>query len=210
MAKKEYTPKLEIERELKEKGFCRICGVDEAGRGPLAGPVVVASAIMPWEDTELIIQGIDDSKKLSEKRREELYKRIINTAVAYKVAIIDNFLIDEINILEATKLGMADVINGLPQADAAIIDAVAIETSIPVFPVIKGDALSYNVAAASIIAKVTRDRMMIEFDKLYPEYGFAKHKGYGTKEHFAAIEKYGLSSIHRKSFCKRFVTAEEQ
>jgi len=201
--KKEYTPKLEIENELKAKGFSAVCGVDEAGRGPLAGPVVVAAVLMPVDENS-IIEGIDDSKKLSEKRREELYKKIIKTAVEFKIAIADNFIIDEINILEATKLAMQDVLERMEKADVAIIDAVKIQSKIPVCPVVKGDALSYNVAAASIVAKVTRDRMMKEFATLYPGYGFEKHKGYGTKQHIAAIEEMGLCPIHRLTFAAKF------
>lgn len=206
---KEYVAKLDIERELESRGFGAICGVDEAGRGPLAGPVVVAAVRMPWKDGAEIVKGIDDSKKLSEKKREELYGEIIRVAEEYRIAVVDNFCIDEVNILEATKIGMKDVLSGMKGSDAAIIDAVKIEADIPTFPYVKGDFLSYNVAAASILAKVTRDRMMVLFGEAYPEYGFEKHKGYGTKVHMEAIEKYGLCPIHRLSFCTRIRLPEK-
>ena len=194
--------KLEIEKELIDKNYKHICGVDEAGRGPLAGPVVVACVEMPL-DNDKIIEEIDDSKKLSEKKREKLYEEIIKTAIQYKIAVVDNFVIDDINILEATKLGMNDVMNGMINPDIILIDAVQIsDASCKTMSIIHGDALSYNIAAASIIAKVTRDRMMREFDKIYTGYGFSKHKGYGTKAHYEAIEKLGICPIHRLSFLK--------
>ena len=194
---------LDYEKKYYDNGIVLIAGVDEAGRGPLAGPVCVASVIMP---TTPIIEGINDSKKLSEKKREMLYEQIINTAISYKIELIDNTVIDEINILNATKLGMKRCIENMdviPQT--AIIDAVKIDTEIPTDSIIKGDSLSYNVAAASILAKVTRDRLMCELDEKYPEYGFKKHKGYGTKAHIQALKTYGKCPIHRNTFIGNFV-----
>ncbi|MCH5350474.1 MAG: ribonuclease HII [Clostridiales bacterium] len=179
-----------------------VCGVDEAGRGPLVGPVSVCACIMP-KDCEIL--GIDDSKKLSERKREELYERIISVA-DYCVVFIDSATIDKINILEATKLGMKRAIEGLKQKpDVAIVDAVKnLDVSVKTEPVIKADAKSYSVAAASIIAKVTRDRYMRELDAKYPMYGFIKNKGYGTKAHIDALKKYGAITEHRRSFIKNF------
>ena len=194
---------LDYEKKYYDNGIVLIAGVDEAGRGPLAGPVCVASVIMPATP---IIEGINDSKKLSEKKREILYEQIINTAISYKIELIDNTVIDEINILNATKLGMKRCIENMdviPQT--AIIDAVKIDTEIPTDSIIKGDSLSYNVAAASILAKVTRDRLMCELDEKYPEYGFKKHKGYGTKAHIQALKTYGKCPIHRNTFIGNFV-----
>ena len=179
----------EIEKDLHKKGFKYICGIDEAGRGPLAGPVVVAGAIMP-EDS--MIEGVNDSKKVSEKKRE----------------ILDEKIIDEINILNATKKGLTQVVGGQKvKPDIIIVDALNnIDTlGIPYTPIIKGDALAYSISCASIIAKVTRDRIMRQMDEIYPEYGFAGHKGYGTAKHIAAIKEYGLCKIHRRSFTKNFV-----
>lgn len=194
---------LDYEKKYYDKGIVLVAGVDEAGRGPLAGPVCVASVIMP---TEPIIEGINDSKKLTEKKRDALYEQIINTALSYHIELIDNKTIDELNILNATKLGMKRCIEGLDIVpEIAIIDAVKIDTDIPTDSIIKGDAVSYNVASASILAKVTRDRLMIELDSKYPEYNFKKHKGYGTKEHIEALKKYGKCDIHRDSFIGHFV-----
>lgn len=194
---------LDYEKKYYDKGIVLVAGVDEAGRGPLAGPVCVASVIMP---TEPIIEGINDSKKLTEKKRDALYEQIINTALSYHIELIDNKTIDELNILNATKLGMKRCIEGLDIVpEIAIIDAVKIDTDIPIDSIIKGDAVSYNVASASILAKVTRDRLMIELDSKYPEYNFKKHKGYGTKEHIEALKKYGKCDIHRDSFIGHFV-----
>lgn len=182
-----------------------LAGIDEAGRGPLAGPVVCACVVMPMED-EKIIDGINDSKKLSEKKREELYEKIIHTALSYSIVEIDEKTIDEINILNATKLGMKKALESLNlKPDMVLIDAVKIQTDIPQDNIIKGDALSYNIAAASILAKVYRDRKMKQLSELYPQYNFAKHKGYGTKEHIEALKKYGKCAIHRDSFIKNFV-----
>lgn len=192
----------EIEKELYEKGFNNICGIDEAGRGPLAGPVVVAGVIMPKDS---MIEGVNDSKKVSEKKREKLYDIILDEAISYSVAIIGQDVIDNINILNATKQGVTEVVDGLDiKPDLILVDALQhINTrGIPYEPIIKGDAKCYNIAAASIIAKVTRDRIMRQWDEIYPQYGFISHKGYGTAKHIAAIREYGLCPIHRKSFTK--------
>ena len=181
-----------------------LAGIDEAGRGPLAGPVVCACVIMPL-DEDKIIEGINDSKKLTAKKREILYDKIINTALCYKIVEIDEKTIDEINILNATKLGMKRALEGLTQMpDRVLIDAVKIDTMIKQENIVKGDALSYNIASASILAKVYRDRLMEKLDEVYPQYGFKKHKGYGTKMHIEALKKYGESSIHRQTFIKHF------
>ena len=195
----------EKENELRKKGFQYICGIDEAGRGPLAGPVVVASVIMPVDS---MIEGVNDSKKVSEKKREKIYEQILEEAISYGVAIIGQDEIDEINILNATKKGLTISLQELTKKpDLILVDALnGIDTmGIPYDSIIKGDAKCYSIAAASIIAKVTRDRIMCEWDKIYPEYGFEKHKGYGTAAHIAAIREYGLCPIHRRSFTKNFV-----
>lgn len=182
-----------------------ICGIDEAGRGPLAGPVVVASVIMPRNS---MIEGVNDSKKVSEKKREALYEKIIEEAISYGIGIIDQKEIDEINILEATKQGLTTSLKELStKPDVILVDALkGIDTlEIPYKSIIKGDALCYSISAASILAKVTRDRIMRQWDEIYPQYGFEKHKGYGTKAHIEAIREYGLCPIHRKSFTKNFV-----
>ena len=204
-----------IEKDLYTKGIKSICGIDEAGRGPLAGPVVVASVIMP-EDS--MIEGVNDSKKISEKKREALYEKIIEEAVGYGVAIIDQNEIDRVNILNATKEGLTTCIKelekdlkeknrGFDKPDIILVDALTkIDTDgISYRSIIKGDAKSYSIAAASIIAKVTRDRIMRQWDEVYPEYGFEKHKGYGTAVHIKAIKEYGLCPLHRKSFTKNFI-----
>ncbi|MBP5651446.1 MAG: ribonuclease HII [Clostridia bacterium] len=184
-------------------GYKLIAGIDEAGRGPLAGPVAVAIAIMPMDD---IIEGINDSKKLSAKKREKLYDQIIAKAIDYSVQLVDEKTIDKINILEATKLGMQNCIKSLKiTPDLVLIDAVKLDTKIKSMSIIHGDALSYNIACASILAKVTRDRLMDEYDLKYPEYGFKKHKGYGTKAHIEALKKYGKCPIHRDTFIGHFV-----
>ncbi|MCI8641602.1 MAG: ribonuclease HII [Clostridia bacterium] len=195
----------QMEKELYKKGFKNICGIDEAGRGPLAGPVVVAGVIMP-EDS--MIEGVNDSKKVSEKKRELLYDKILEEAISYSVAIIGQDVIDEINILNATKQGVTNVVKGLDiRPELIIIDALQhINTDgVPYEAIIKGDAKCYSIAAASIIAKVTRDRIMREWDDVYPQYGFIAHKGYGTAKHIQAIKEYGLCPIHRRSFTKNFV-----
>ena len=195
----------QIEKELHQKQFKNIVGIDEAGRGPLAGPVVVAGVIMP-EDS--MIEGVNDSKKVSEKKRELLYDQILEEAISYSVAIIGQDVIDDINILNATKQGVTEVVDGLDvKPDLIIVDALThINTrGIPYEPIIKGDAKCYNIAAASILAKVTRDRIMRQWDEIYPMYGFEKHKGYGTAAHIAAIKEYGLCPLHRLSFVKNIV-----
>ena len=194
-----------IEDEWYKKGADYICGIDEAGRGPLAGPVVVASVIMPADS---MIEGVNDSKKVSEKKREKLYDQILEEAISYGVGIIGQDEIDEINILNATKKGLTMSLQELTvKPDLIIVDALThIDTmGIPYESIIKGDAKCYSIAAASIIAKVTRDRIMREWDKVYPQYGFEKHKGYGTAAHIAAIREYGLCPIHRRSFTTHFI-----
>ncbi len=193
---------LNYERQLMEGGARLIAGIDEAGRGPLAGPVVVAGVIMPMDN---IILGINDSKKLSAKKRDALFDQIMSTALDVQVAIVDCNTIDEINILNATKQGMLQCINGFKQVDRVLIDAVKLDAKVPTLSIIKGDALSYSIAAASIIAKVTRDRMMLELDKQYPQYNFAKHKGYGTAEHIRLLKEHGPCPEHRRTFIKNFV-----
>ena len=192
---------LQYEQNLQQLGCTYIGGIDEAGRGPLAGPVVVAGVIMPLDD---IIEGINDSKKLSEKKREKLFEQIMQKAIDVQVAVIDADKIDEINILNATKLGMLQCINGFEKVDHVLIDAVKLDTNVPTTSIIHGDALSYSIAAASIIAKVTRDRMMLDLANQYPQYNFAKHKGYGTKEHITLLKEHGPCPIHRKTFIKNF------
>ena len=194
----------EIEKDLYSKGFKNICGIDEAGRGPLAGPVVVAGVIMPKDS---MIEFVNDSKKVTEKRREKLYDVIKEEAISYSIAVIDQDVIDEMNILNATKKGVTDVVDGLEiKPDLILVDALEhINTrGIPYEPLIKGDARCYNIAAASILAKVTRDRIMRQWDEIYPQYGFLSNKGYGTAKHIEAIKQYGLCPIHRKSFTKHF------
>ncbi len=198
-----YQLLLEFENEYTQKGYKVIAGIDEAGRGPLAGPVVAACCIL---DPEKPVLGLDDSKKLSEKKREELFPIIKENALAYSVVAIDAEIIDEINILEATKKAMRQCVTEISEKikpDLLLIDAVKLEgTGIEVVPIIKGDARSNSIAAASVLAKVTRDHMMQELDIKYPGYGFAKHKGYGTKDHYAAIRQNGMTPIHRRSFLK--------
>ena len=195
----------EQEKELRKKGFNAICGIDEAGRGPLAGPVVVASVIMPENS---MIEGINDSKKVSEKKREKLYDLILEEAISYGVGIIGQDEIDDINILNATKKGLTVSLKELTQKpDLIIVDALTnIDTlGTPYESIIKGDAKCYSISAASIIAKVTRDRIMREWDKIYPQYGFAQHKGYGTSAHISSIKEYGPCPLHRKTFIKNFI-----
>ena len=195
----------EIEKLKYEQGYEKILGIDEAGRGPLAVPDVVAGVIMPKDS---MIEGVNDSKKVSEKKREKIYELIIEEAIAYEVAVIEKDIIDEINILNATKLGVKKVVEGLKiKPDLILVDALTgIDTQgIKYEPIIKGDAKAYNIAAASIIAKVVRDRIIRQWDEVYPQYGFSSHKGYGTAKHIEAIKEYGLCPIHRKSFTKKFV-----
>ena len=195
----------QIEEEIYNTGVETICGIDEAGRGPLAGPVVVAAVIMPRDS---FIEGVNDSKKVSEKKRELLYDLITKEAIAWGVGIIDQKEIDRINILNATKEGLTMAVKELSiRPDLIIVDALkGIDTDgIPYESMIKGDAKCYSIAAASIIAKVTRDRIMRQWDEIYPQYGFIKHKGYGTAAHIAAIKEYGPCSLHRNSFIKKFI-----
>lgn len=199
-------PDYSIEEEFHKKGFSVICGVDEAGRGPLCGPVVAAACILPQG---LHIDGLNDSKKLTEKKREKLFDVICESAIAYSIAQANVEEINSMNILEADLLAMRRAVDGLSlKPDLALIDGnIARDFQISAIPVIKGDALSMNIAAASILAKVTRDRMCIELDRQYPEYGIAKHKGYGTKQHMDALRAYGPCPIHRKQFI-RFLDKE--
>lgn len=200
------------ERDLRKKGVTYIGGVDEVGRGPLAGPVTAACVVLP-EDFDVL--GVDDSKKLSEKKREELFDRIMEKALAWGIGMCDNRVIDEINILEATKKAMAEAVwaadrqlkeKGLAGVQHLLIDAVTLKAvNIPQTSIIKGDANSLSIAAASIIAKVTRDRLMTEYHRQYPFYGFDSNKGYGTKAHYEGIDKYGITPIHRKTFLKNIL-----
>ncbi len=197
-------PDFTYESNAKLKGFKFICGVDEAGRGPLAGPVCAAAVILP-DDCQ--IEGLNDSKKLTEKKREALYDVIIEKAVSFSVAYGTLEEIEQYNILNATYLAMNRAIEGLNiPADYALIDGNRVPTGIkvPCETVVKGDAKSCSIAASSILAKVTRDRLLLEYAKEYPEYGFEKHKGYGTAAHYDAIKKYGVLPIHRLSFLKSF------
>ena len=218
MKEKEFerlTELKKIEEEFYEKGITSIAGIDEAGRGPLAGPVVVACVVMPRDS---MIEGVNDSKKVSEKKREKLYEQITEEALGFGVGIISQEEIDRINILNATKEGLTAAIKelekdlqekqrGFEKPEIILVDALTkIDTDhIPYKSIIKGDAKSYSIAAASIVAKVTRDRIMRAWDEVYPMYGFEKHKGYGTATHIAAIKEYGLCPLHRRSFVKNIV-----
>lgn len=199
--------RLEAMREYEDTyAACAcICGIDEAGRGPLAGPVVAAAAVLP-KDCQIFY--LNDSKKLSEKKRDLLFDEIKEKAVAYGIGIVSPQVIDEINILQATYEAMRQAISQLNVIPEILLnDAVTIPgVDIMQVPIVKGDAKSVSIAAASILAKVTRDRMMMEYDQIYPEYGFAKHKGYGTAAHIAALKEYGPCPIHRRTFIKKFVT----
>lgn len=192
----------EFERQYEDYAF--ICGIDEAGRGPLAGPVAAGAAILP-KDCRILY--LNDSKKLSESRREELFLEIKEKAIAWSVGIVGPERIDEINILQATYEAMRQAIAKLDPAPQILLnDAVTIPgIAVPQVPIIKGDAKSVSIAAASILAKVTRDHMMEEYDKEYPEYGFAKHKGYGTPAHITALKEFGPTPIHRRTFITKFV-----
>lgn len=194
----------EIENKCRENGFELVAGVDEAGRGPLAGPVYAAAVILP---PDTVIKGINDSKKLSEKRREELFEEITEKAVAYNIFSVDEKRIDEINILNSTYEAMNGAVNGLAEKpDFVLIDGNRISgMEIPHETVVKGDSKSISIAAASILAKVSRDRFICEIAKKYPKYEFEKHKGYGTKLHNEAILKYGPCEIHRKTFLKKLL-----
>lgn len=199
---------LELEEARHAAGYEQICGVDEAGRGPLAGPVCAAAVILP-EGVE--IPGLDDSKKLTDKRRRELYDVIVQQAVSYGIALVDEKKIDEINILQATLLAMAEAVSQLsPQPNLALVDG----NREPILPmpcetIVGGDGKCAAIAAASILAKVTRDRLMEELDGQYPEYGFAVHKGYGTRRHYEALRKYGPCPVHRQSFLKKFYAEQK-
>lgn len=195
----------DYENKALNSGYKLISGIDEAGRGPLAGPVCVSMVIMPL-DKENIIEKVNDSKKLSAKMRDKLYEEIISKAIDYQIEFIDEETIDKINILNATKLGMKNCINNIKtKPNYILIDAVKLDIDIPYEPIIKGDALSYSIACASILAKVSRDKLMVEIDKKYPNYNFKKHKGYGTKEHIENLKTFGPCKIHRKTFIKNFV-----
>ena len=193
----------QFEEELFAQGYKLVCGVDEAGRGPLAGPVCAAAVILP---AHLEIPGLDDSKKLSDKRRRELFPIIKEQAIAYGIGLASHEEIDEINILQATFLAMERAIAGLQvKPEFALIDGNREKDfGLPVKTVVKGDSLSMNIAAASILAKVTRDDLMLEMAEKYPEYGFEVHKGYGTKAHYEALRTHGATPIHRKTFLKKF------
>ena len=195
-------PDFSYEKQAKNNGFKFICGVDEAGRGPLAGPVCAAAVILP---ENCVIEGLNDSKKISEKKREMLFDIITEKAIAYSIAYGTLEEIEKYNILEATYIAMNRAIEGLAlKADFALIDGNRVPKGItvPCETIIKGDSKSFSIAAASILAKVTRDRLMLEYDQKYPEYLFAKHKGYGTKAHYDAIKQHGVCEIHRLSFLK--------
>lgn len=200
--------KLAYEKELIGRGFKVIAGVDEVGRGPLAGPVVTAAVIMPLDD---LIEGVDDSKKLSEKKREYLAELIKSKALAYSIARIESEEIDEINILEAVKKCMYNAVKSLAiMPDITLVDGVDLHLPVTAEYVVKGDAASYSIGCASIIAKVFRDNLMKEYAKEYPEYGFEKHKGYGTKKHIETIKEIGPCKLHRKTFIKNFWEEREK
>ena len=203
--------KLKIERELLSQGFKTIAGVDEVGRGPLAGPVVCAAVVMPLKEIE-IIQGVDDSKKLYPKKREILEKLIRERALAYTVYEVNEKIIDEINILQATRLGMKNALESLKIVpDTVITDGnMTLDISFPQRSIVHGDALSYSIGAASIVAKVFRDALMEEYAKTYPAYGFERNKGYGTAEHIRAIKEHGICPIHRRTFVKKFWAGGEK
>ena len=205
----EELKRLEImkEYELNYDSHVLVCGIDEAGRGPLAGPVVAGAVILP-RDCEILF--LNDSKKLSEKRREALFEEIEEKALAVGLGVVGPARIDEINILQATYEAMRTAVAKLGiMPEILLNDAVTIpELDIPQIPIVKGDGKSVSIAAASIMAKVTRDHMMEEYDKLFPQYGFAKHKGYGTPAHIAALKEYGPCPIHRRSFIKNFISGE--
>lgn len=199
---------LEFENQAYDDGYEIVCGIDEAGRGPLAGPVYAAAVILP---KGYVVEGVNDSKKLSEKKRELLFDKIKNEALSYSIGTASNEEIDEINILQATFLAMRRAVDGLSiKPDIALVDGNKTPgLNIAEIAIIKGDAKSANIAAASILAKVSRDRYMLKMSEVYPDYQFEKHKGYGTKLHYEMIEKYGISPIHRKSFLKKILNNEQ-
>lgn len=196
--------KLDIERRLQGEGFACIAGIDEAGRGPLAGPVVAACAMM---DLDNIIGGIDDSKKLSHKKRAALLEKILDNAISYGVGIVDIDVIEKVNIYQATKIAMKLACENMKvKPDYVICDAMKnLDIAYPQEAIIKGDSKSYSIGAASIIAKETRDSIMIEYDLQYPQYGFKQHKGYGTKQHIEVLKEHGACDIHRPSFLKKIL-----
>lgn len=198
---------LEYENKAYEQGYKTICGVDEAGRGPLAGPVYACAVVLPKGH---IVEGVNDSKKLSEKKREILYDKIIDECLCWSIGIATEKEIDEINILQATFLAMKRAVDGLEvKPDLALIDGNKKPgLDIDEWDIVKGDAKSANISAASVIAKVSRDRFMLELAEKYPQYQFEKHKGYGTKLHYEMIEKYGVSPVHRKTFLKKIINNE--
>ncbi len=195
--------KLEYERRLLNEGYKYICGVDEVGRGPLAGPVVCAAVIMPLDK---LVEGVDDSKKIGKKKREIIAEKILDCAVACRICRVEREIIDEINILQATRLCMKNAVEGLSvKPDFVLTDGnMTLDISVPQTSIIKGDAKSYTIGAASIVAKVYRDNIMKEYAALYPQYGFETNAGYGSRAHIEAIEKYGLTPIHRRSFTSRW------
>ena len=200
--------KLFFEKSYLAQGAKYICGVDEVGRGPLAGPVTVCAVIM---DLDKIVDGVDDSKKLSEKKREKLFDPIVNAAIAKSVVSLDNEYIDEVNILNATKDAMKRAIESLDvRPDVVLVDAVNLDIPYKTHAIIKGDALSYSIGCASIIAKVTRDGFMKKLDEVYPGYGFASNKGYGSAQHIAAIKEKGPCPVHRRTFIKNFISEDEE
>ena len=200
--------KLFFEKSYLAQGAKYICGVDEVGRGPLAGPVTVCAVIM---DLDKIVDGVDDSKKLSEKKREKLFDPIVNAAIAKSVVSLDNEYIDEVNILNATKDAMKRAIESLDvRPDVVLVDAVNLDIPYKTHAIIKGDALSYSIGCASIIAKVTRDGFMKKLDEVYPGYGFASNKGYGSAPHIAAIKEKGPCPVHRRTFIKNFISGDEE
>ena len=191
----------DYEQHWTAQGFTKLAGMDEVGRGPLAGPVVASCVMLDWQHP---IEGVRDSKKVSEKKREQLYERILSEAMAIGIGQVDERTIDRINILQATRLAMKQAVESMPiKADFILVDAIdRLDIDTPFQGIIHGDALSYLIAAASIVAKVTRDRMMIEADVVYPDYGFARNKGYGTAQHYAALREKGPCPMHRRSFLK--------
>ncbi|MBQ9107796.1 MAG: ribonuclease HII [Clostridia bacterium] len=194
---------LEYEKKCLDAGYKYICGVDEVGRGPLAGPVTCTAVIMPLDD---LIQGVNDSKKVSKNKRIKLYDVIMEKAIAVNTVSYDNHQIDEMNILEATKACMKDAIMGLSvKPDIVLVDALKLDIPYKTMGIIKGDALSYSIASASIVAKVTRDKFMFEMAEKHPEYDFQNNVGYGTAKHIAALKEFGPTPIHRKTFIKNFV-----
>ena len=202
---------LSYERDLYAQGYQAVAGIDEVGRGPLAGPLVAACVILP---PNAKIKYLNDSKKIPKTRHQAIYERVMSEALSVGLGVIDNKIIDDINIYEATKLGMLQAVKNVKGQvslpDYLLIDAMNLETDIPQRSIIKGDAHSLSIAAASIVAKVTRDRMMADYDLIYPGYGFAKNAGYGTKEHLQGLYAYGLTPIHRKSFEPVKSLAEEE